>query len=382
MVERLTLVYTKSTQSMRLFTFLIPLAAFIFLTSVGLTAQVKYSNDFLNIGVGARAHGMSNAQVASVSDVTSGFWNPAGLTQLDAPFQVGGMHAEWFAGIAKYDFIGIAKPLDEEKDAAFGLSFIRLGIDGIPNTLRLYEADGSVNYDNVTEFSAADYGILLSYARSINIKEKKLFIGGNAKIIRRVIGSFANSWGFGLDIGAQYHHKNWKFGLVARDITTTFNSWNFSLTEEEKIVFEETGNDIPESTVEVTLPRFSFGTAYSKRVGEKVSLLGALDFDITTDGQRNVLISSKGLNVDPRFGLEVGYNDFIYLRGGLGNFQRALDDLDPDVKILKMQPNFGIGLKLGRFQIDYALTDIGDVSEVLYSNIFSLVLNFKQQSRG
>lgn len=364
---------------MRIFT---PALFVCFLTLIAYypsQSQVKYSNDFLNIGVGARAHGMSNAQVASVSDVTSSFWNPAGLTQLDGPFQVGGMHAEWFAGIAKYDFIGIAKPLDKEKNTAFGLSFIRLGIDGIPNTLRLYEADGSVNYDNVTEFSAADYGIFLSYARAVNLKGQKLYVGGNAKIIRRVIGTFGNSWGFGLDVGVQYHVKNWKFGLVGRDLTTTFNAWNFSLTEEEKTVFLETGNDIPESTVEITRPRFSFGAAYKRQFGEKVSLLGALDFDITTDGQRNVLVSSKGINIDPRFGFELGYTDFIFLRGGLGNFQRAKNDLNPDEEILTMQPNFGIGLKLGRLRIDYALTDIGDVSQVLYSNIFSVVLNFKER---
>ena len=38
----------------------------------------KYSNEFLQIGVGANALGMSNASVAGVDDVTSGYWNPAG----------------------------------------------------------------------------------------------------------------------------------------------------------------------------------------------------------------------------------------------------------------------------------------------------------------
>ena len=39
----------------------------------------KYSNEFLSIGVGASAFGMSNAVVAGVDDVTAGYWNPAGL---------------------------------------------------------------------------------------------------------------------------------------------------------------------------------------------------------------------------------------------------------------------------------------------------------------
>ena len=39
----------------------------------------KYSNEFLAVGVGARALGMGNAFTAVTNDVTSGYWNPAGL---------------------------------------------------------------------------------------------------------------------------------------------------------------------------------------------------------------------------------------------------------------------------------------------------------------
>ena len=74
----------------------------------------KYSNEFLNIGVGARALGMSNAVITSTEDVMSGYWNPAGLTNIDQDLQIGLMHAEYFAGIAKYDFGSIAKNIDEK----------------------------------------------------------------------------------------------------------------------------------------------------------------------------------------------------------------------------------------------------------------------------
>ena len=44
------------------------------------TAQfTAYSNEFLNIGAGARGMAMGDAQVASVSDGTAGYWNPAAL---------------------------------------------------------------------------------------------------------------------------------------------------------------------------------------------------------------------------------------------------------------------------------------------------------------
>ena len=152
-----------------------------------------YSNEFLAIGVGARAHGMSGAVTATTNDLYSSYWNPAGLAQLDAPFQIGVMHAEWFGGVAKYDFLGFAKPLNSTtKKRAIGLSIIRLGIDQIPYTLNLVGADGSINYDNVSQFSAADYALQMTYAQELN---HNLSIGGNMKIIRRVIGSMASAWG-------------------------------------------------------------------------------------------------------------------------------------------------------------------------------------------
>ena len=91
----------------------------------------KYSNEFLNIGVGARALGMSNSIIASSDDVTAGFWNPTGLCSIESDMQIGLMHAEYFAGIAKYDYGGIAKKIDSS--SAFGVSFIRFGVDNIPN---------------------------------------------------------------------------------------------------------------------------------------------------------------------------------------------------------------------------------------------------------
>lgn len=349
-----------------------------FVLAVPLLSAQKYSNEFLAIGVGARAHGMSGAQTAVTNDLTAAYWNPAGLCEIKAPVQLAAMHAEWFAGVGKYDYIGFAKSLSARKNAYFALSVIRLGIDQIPYTINLVEPDGRINYDNVTEFSAADYAVMGSYARSLRVPG--LSAGGTVKIIRRVIGTFGNSWGFGADAGAQYRKGRWMFGLQARDLTTTFNVWSFSLTEREKEVFTATGNEIPQSEAEITKPRFVLGAARKCSIGSKTTLLPALDLECTTDGQRNVLVSSKSFNMDARLGVEADYDGFVQLRVGAGNFQRAKDDFNPDKERLSFQPNFGIGLQWGRLQIDYALTDIGNVAQVQYSHIVSLRLNFKEKT--
>ncbi|MEO1626425.1 MAG: hypothetical protein AAFV25_14815, partial [Bacteroidota bacterium] len=300
---------------------------------------------------------------------------------LDAPLQLGLMHAEWFAGIAQYDYIGFAKPLNPEKQSSIGLSVIRLGIDNIPNTLNLIGADGSINYENVTEFSAADYAVFFSYAQQVKIKGKTFAMGGNAKIIRRVIGTFGNSWGFGLDFGIQHRGEKWKFGLMARDVTSTFNAWSFSLNDREKLVFANTGNEIPESSVEITRPQFILGAARHFQINEKVELQAEMNWYITTDGERNVLVGSKVFNLDPFAGFELAYRKTLYLRGGVGRFQQALDDDGSGNKSWTFQPTLGVGLKIGRIFIDYAFTDVGNVSQVQYSNIFSVKLNFKERSK-
>jgi hypothetical protein len=148
----------------------------------------KYSNEFLNIGAGARGLAMASAQVASVNDGTAGYWNPAGLVYVKDNPQLNLMHAEYFAGIGKYDYGSLAIPLKDNK-RVLGLSLLRFAVDDIPNTIFLVEADGSINFSNIQTFSSADYAFLVSLAQQIKTTGKsKINAGINAKIIHRKAG--------------------------------------------------------------------------------------------------------------------------------------------------------------------------------------------------
>ena len=343
----------------------------------------KYTNEYLNIGVGGRAHGMAGAVAASTHSGYAAFWNPAGLGTLEPSLQVCAMHAEWFAGIVNYDFIGVTKALNEERGSFGSLAVIRMGIDNIPNTLNLFDPDGSINYDNISSFSAADYGILLSYGQvlgKLTTAGKRFSFGGSAKIIHRRIGPFATAWGFGLDAGLKYANENgWSFALMGRDITTTFNAWKISFTEDEKRVLQETGNILPKNSIELAAPRIIPAVARKFPAGERSTLLFELDVDITFDGERNTLIHSERVNLDPHIGAEFGFAERLFIRGGLGNIQSVKDDLNPEQINTIVQPHFGIGLTFGPVVIDYALTNVGNAAGTSFSHIFSLSLNFKKK---
>ncbi|HRC32828.1 MAG TPA: PorV/PorQ family protein [Bacteroidia bacterium] len=352
------------------------LAAIFFFGSAltSFSQAVKYSNEFLSIGVSARAQGLGGSVVAQVNDVTAGYWNPAGLVLKQGDLQIGLQHAELFAGILKYDYGAICAPIDATR--AVGLSIIRLAVDDIPDTTELLDADGNVDYNRIKSFSSADYGFIFTYSKKT--KKEGLRYGANAKVIHRKAGEFASAWGFGLDAGIQYQKNKWTFGVMGRDITSTFNAWKFN-TDKLATVFAQTGNEIPQNGVEVTLPKLIPGAAYSFKLGKKFNLITELDADLTFDGKRNVLIKSNAVSVDPHFGFELGFDNLLFLRGGIKNIQKV-ENIDASVSTIA-QPSLGLGLRIKNISLDYAVSNIGQQGDIPYSHIFSLQFNIIKQKK-
>lgn len=340
------------------------LLLFIYTSSYAQTVR-KYSNEFMNIGVDAAALGMANAMTASTNDVNSGYWNPAGLIHLE-DHQLSLMHANYFANIAQYDYIAYAKPIDDE--SAWGISLIRFGVDDILNTTELIDSQGNIDYNRISLFSTADYGVTFSYARKLQVPGFQY--GVNAKIIRRIIGKFAGSWGFGFDAGIQYERNDWQFGLMLRDITTTYNVWSIDEAEYKKIANAIPGQnqELPEST-EITAPKAQLGLSKKFIIRYDYSLLAAANVNMVFT-KTNDLIATDFVSIDPALGFEFGYTDLVFLRAGVGNFQN-IQQIDNSEKV-GFQPNIGLGFKYKGIQIDYALTNLGNQSAALYSNVFSV----------
>jgi len=329
----------------------------------------KYSNEFLNLGVDAAAFGMGKAIIATSNDVNSIYWNPAGLVNVK-DYQGSLMHASYFEGIANYDYVGFAMPL--ESNSSLGISLIRFGVDDILNTTELIDNQGNINYNNINLFSATDYAITIGVGKSL--LSKNITIGVNGKIVHRTIGNFADSWGFGLDAGLQFSKNDWNFGLMIRDITTTFNAWSINKTEFDKIknAIPNQNQELPQ-TLELTKPKAQFGVAKHFELTRNFNLLSEIDLGLRFS-KTNDIISSSFVSISPSIGIQVDYSKIVFLRMGVTNFQNE-KNFDGS-KSLILEPNFGVGFNYKGIQIDYALSNIGGASGTLFSNIFSIKLNF------
>jgi hypothetical protein len=301
---------------------------FIVISFYNLNAQTviaKYAGEFMSLGVGGRAIGMGGAFTAVANDVTAGYYNPAGLANLNYP-QITLMHAEQFGALVNYDYGAIVIPYDT--DMSFALSAFRIGIDGIHDTRNaLYDANGDgiidirddrLDYNKITEFSNQDWAFYLSFAKKYS---ENFYWGVNAKVIRRSIAE-ASATGIGFDIGAFYSpFDNFYLGANLQDATTTLIAWS-------------TGRN------ELVSPTLKIGTSYFLTEFLGGYLLPALDFDLRFENRRFASQFNIGpISFDMHAGLEYSFRNLIYVRGGYN-----------DVK----QFTIGAGVKLPKLNIDYS----------------------------
>ena len=147
--------------------------------------------------------------------------------------------------------------------------------------------------------------------------------------------------------------------------------------------------DLPEPATAstFTLPFFKLLIInFSKKINfnDDYSLLTELNMDLNTDGRRNTLLQTNLVSGDPHLGVEAGYKDIIFLRGGVGNVQQVKTEVILSTEIIDgktitnyksewtFMPNIGVGLKLKNLSIDYALTDVNNQSAALLSHVFSI----------
>ena len=299
------------------------LLVFLLCSVSGAQTVAKFAGEFMAIGVGGRALGLGGAHVALVNDATAGYWNPAALARISYPEGIV-MHDERFGSLISFDFASVAVPYG--LDESLGLSLLRLGVDGIPDTRKAWIDNNSngvfdgvdrLDYEKVTYFNATDWALYFTYAKRLS---SGLVYGANVKIIRRDLAD-QSAMGIGFDVGALYSPTpDLCFGINAQDITTTLVAWS-------------TGRN------ELVSPTLKIGAAHS------IDALGgrftpALDVDVRLENRRFSSVANLGaVSFDPHAGLEFDYKKTVALRVGYS-----------DVK----QLTIGAGLHLRMLDVDYS----------------------------
>jgi len=327
----------------------------------------KYGADFLAGGVGARALGMGGAFISVADDVYAGFWNPAGLPEVDAR-EVSYMHAERFSGIVSFDYTGFAVPFSDR--SVLGVSLIRSGVNDIKNTLDAWDAERDQPIPDpesaITTFSAADYALLVAYGKRVT---KAFSFGVTSKIIRRNIGAFATAWGYSMDIGVRYRTPSWHLGATVQDVTTMLQSWSVD-TDRLAAIQDVFGDDLPEGGTELVLPVLRLGA--SRLMDVRPGLLRlAMDMDLSFDGATSYTLSLGSMAMHPRLGAELVVADRVAFRAGFNRIQFV------DGEGIDLTPSVGTGFRWGRAALDYGFGDFaGLVSDLGYSHRISAQYRF------
>ena len=308
---------------------------------------------FLKIGPGARVDSLGGAFSAIANDVTTIYWNPAGLSQLKKT-SFSDTHTVWLADV-RYNYLAFATPI--EKVGTLGASVTFLNVPDTEITT-LAKPDGTGLW-----YSAWDTAISLAYSRQLYQKESgtNLSIGINAKYIHQQIHR-ESARGVAIDVGTLYH-TGWRSLRIGMSFSNFGPEMSFSGPDLETGV-EEAGDErtadyhpYPDTTnparkaeletIEYPLPsNFRLGVAYDLIDNESNLLTIALDGNHPND-------NSERLNI----GLEYWFKKMAAIRAGY-KFRLGPDRSD-DQEGLTL--GLGVHLKFSqtRLSLDYAFADFG-----------------------
>lgn len=172
-----------------------------------------HSGAFLRMGVGGRALAMGGNYVAIANDATAGYWNPAGLAQIEN-VSIELMYSHDLSFDRSLNYGGIAKTFDF---GSLGFSYIGGGMDDLQGYSENNEPQGA--------FNTREHAFILSYAtRPLSFIRDcaPCYLGISFKGIMQDMGDADGSqFGLGADVGAMFSPiEMLTFGVAVQDIGT------------------------------------------------------------------------------------------------------------------------------------------------------------------
>jgi len=167
---------------------------FILYTTVFAQSPIRVgttSAEFLGIGYGAAGCAMGDANVSLVNDISSVYWNPAGLAFMERS-EVMSSFQPWIVNISTF-FSAAGVTLPANGTLAIGIIGVNYGEMEV-TTVDAQQGTGETFYAN-------DYSFSLSYGRKL---ATWFGFGASAKYIRSSIWH-SNAQAFAVDLGVQIH---------------------------------------------------------------------------------------------------------------------------------------------------------------------------------
>ncbi len=272
-------------------------------TKVGLSG-----GQFLKIGVGARGTGMAGAYSAVATDLTSIFWNPAGLADVKR-YAADFSQTFWFAGMS-HNFAAVAIPVGEK--FRFGASFTSFSSGDIRvTTTAQQEGTGGI-------YNVSDLALGFTFAGYLT---EQFSFGATAKYVQHAFTNM-NASGFVFDVGTRYN-TGFKGLMLGFSINSLGTQQSFDGPE-----ITRTNNPFPglnNSSLDMQLQTAPFSMPLSFRAGLGADLCQGMLFEPETDAN-GVLEHSWVAAVDfetfsdvPEqfaIGTEYTWRDFVSVRAG------------------------------------------------------------------
>ncbi len=308
---------------------------------------------FLKIGVGARAMALGGSFTAVANDVSTIYWNPAGITNLNG-FSLAVSHNEWFADIS-HDFAGVVYSLSSSDFVALHVVALNTGEQEV-TTVTQPEGTG-IYYD------VSDLAIGLSYARTLT---DRFSVGFTAKYIQQnLYNESANT--FAIDIGT-YLRTGFHDLIIAMNMSNF--GGNMQLEGRDLITITDINNQVSGNyNPDANLKTEPWPLPLTFRVGLAMNFIGGND-PIVESSQNRFTLAVDGVHPNDNtekinVGGEYAWSEMVFARVGY------------KINYYLERWSFGLGLRANvinqQVGFDYALVDFNDLGKV---SQFSLELRF------
>lgn len=313
-----------------------------FLQAQTVTKAGTVAGTFLKIGAGARASAMGEAFVGTANDLTSLYWNPAGLSWLSGAHVHFG-YTKWLADL-QHNFA--AASLDLGSFGTVGLSLITLRAPDQEITT-VEEPEGTGEF-----FSYQDIALGVSYSRKLT---DRFSFGLTAKYVSESIYRI-NASAVAFDIGTIYQipGTSLRIGMSLTNFGTKMQFTGDNLERQIDVDPATTGETDRATaflkTEQWDLPlNFKIALAYDFQFADDLRL--TLDADAVNPNDNNEHANIGG---------ELGYKEYLFLRAGFKGIN--IDQTEGGVSY-----GGGVDVSLGsnvRAVVDYAFSDIGRLKGV------------------